>query len=190
MRPRQRLVDLGCGTGGAGLWLARALGAELDGIDIPPVAVSLADRRAHQFLPAGRATFHVGTLGETGLDSASADGVICADAFSFAPDGRAALEELRRIPRPGARALITSPDRHPASSKPWDRVGLELEAEGERPHVPGMWRRLYRLWADHEDELRNVLGEAQAERMIGEARRRAPEMDYRRFSVATVRRPA
>ncbi|MFI2077563.1 class I SAM-dependent methyltransferase [Streptomyces triculaminicus] len=117
----------------------------------------------------------------------SADRGICVDALNFAPDPRAAFEELRRLLRPGARAVFTSADRRPASSRPWNRVGLELEAEDERPHVPGMWRRLYRLWTDHEADLRSELGDAQADRMLDEARRRAPEMAYRRFSIVTVR---
>src|SRR5689334_6515348 len=40
LRPDDRLVDLGCGRGGPGLWLARALAARLVGVDFSPAAVA------------------------------------------------------------------------------------------------------------------------------------------------------
>jgi hypothetical protein len=36
--PGQTLVDVGCGRGGPGLWLARSRGASLIGVDFSPVA--------------------------------------------------------------------------------------------------------------------------------------------------------
>src|SRR5829696_8366166 len=60
--PGQVLVDLACGRGGPGLWLCRATGAELVGVDWSPVAVEEATRRAAEFVPAGRARFVVGDL--------------------------------------------------------------------------------------------------------------------------------
>ena len=55
LRPDGRLVDLGCGRGGPGLWLARALSVHLVGVDFSPVAVRLALSRAGDFVPPGRA---------------------------------------------------------------------------------------------------------------------------------------
>ena len=43
--PGQRLVDLACGSGGPGLWLARASGADLVGGAWSPVAVQRSGRR-------------------------------------------------------------------------------------------------------------------------------------------------
>jgi SAM-dependent methyltransferase len=36
-----------------------------------------------------------------------ADAAICIDAFQFAPDGAVAAAELRRVLRPGGRAVLT-----------------------------------------------------------------------------------
>ena len=44
--PGATLVDLGCGRGGPGLWLARAMNARLVGIDWSAVAVEFAAQRA------------------------------------------------------------------------------------------------------------------------------------------------
>jgi hypothetical protein len=47
--PGQTLVDLGCGRGGPGLWLARSRGASLIGVDFSPVAIQQASDRAALF---------------------------------------------------------------------------------------------------------------------------------------------
>src|SRR6266542_3895470 len=53
--PGRLLVDLACGRGGPGLWLSRATGADLIGVDWSPVAVEAATNRAAAFVPPGRA---------------------------------------------------------------------------------------------------------------------------------------
>ncbi|MFD8963533.1 class I SAM-dependent methyltransferase [Streptomyces sp. NPDC059568] len=192
--PGGRLVDLGCGTGGAGLWLARALSVHLVGIDISPTAISLATRRSPAFVPPGQATFRVATMEATGLPDAQADGVVCVDALGFAPDQRSALREMRRVLRPGGRAVLTSGGRRThLVAPPWSHraaeVGMELESEEVRPDEPAMWRRLYRLWTEHEADLRRHLGDEQAENMLTEARTRSPALGNRHSVTVTLRRP-
>ncbi|MFE2848112.1 class I SAM-dependent methyltransferase [Streptomyces scopuliridis] len=194
LRPGQRLVDLGCGTGGAGLWLARALSAHLVGIDISPTAITLAARRSPAFVPSGQATFRVATMGATGLPDAQADGIVCIDALGFAPDRMGTLREMRRVLRPGGRAVLTSGGRHTNPvARPWSHraaaAGLELESEEERPDEPAMWRRLYQLWTGHEADLRRHLGDHQAESMLTEARTHARALGNRRSLTVTLRRP-
>ncbi|MFF0087501.1 class I SAM-dependent methyltransferase [Streptomyces canus] len=105
MHPRQFLVDVGCGTGGIGLWLARALAVRLEGLDISSAAIEQATaRRVHFAVPA---TFRVAGLENTGLPDGGAHGVVCVDALSFAPNRGAALRELGRILAPGARLVFT-----------------------------------------------------------------------------------
>jgi len=65
--PGHQLVDLACGRGGPGLWLARATGADLIGIDWSPVGVEAASARASHFVQADRARFMVGDLAASGL---------------------------------------------------------------------------------------------------------------------------
>ncbi|MGW2748119.1 class I SAM-dependent methyltransferase [Streptomyces sp. NPDC001450] len=195
LQPGQQLVDLGCGTGGVGLWLARALAARLTGIDISPSAVSLATDRVTQFaVPAERATFRVGSLAETGLPDCYAHGLICVDALGFERDREKALREIRRVLLPGARAAVTSGrSRTQPALPPWSEqaaaAGLILEAEHERPDEPRMWQRLYELWIAHETQLRKQLGDDQADSMLTEARTRAPMLEDRSALVVTLRRP-
>ena len=144
------LVDLGCGRGGAGLWVAGRTGATLVGIDIADAALAAARRRA-----AGlgmRATFLRGEFEATGLATASADAVMSIDAMLFTPDKAAALRELRRILRQGGRLVMTSWDyaRQP--------VGRPPQVADHRPlaEAAGLRVEVYeetRDWRDREQRI-------------------------------------
>jgi SAM-dependent methyltransferase len=103
----QTLVDLGCGRGGPGLWLAQSQGALLIGGDFSAVAVQQATDRAAPFGLADRARFVVGDLAATGLPDATADAVVSIDALHFAADPTAAAREALRLLRPGGRLVLT-----------------------------------------------------------------------------------
>ncbi|NSC25395.1 class I SAM-dependent methyltransferase [Streptomyces albus subsp. chlorinus] len=200
MVPDGTLVDLGCGQGGPGLWVARATRTHLVGIDFSATARALARAAAPRFLPPGRAEFRYGTLTATGLGGARADGVLSIDALPFSPDRRRTLQEIRRILKPGARAVFTCGERtgsgEGAGPSSWPRMaraaGLEVtatltdEGRGER------WTRLYALWQRHARELVADLGEAPAGRLLEEARTLGPLMRSGtvRHLLLAVRRPA
>ncbi len=63
-------VDLACGLGGPGLWVARETGAQLTGIDLSSVAVAGAREPAAGLGLSGVAQFSGGTFAETGLKAA------------------------------------------------------------------------------------------------------------------------
>ncbi|MEU6260203.1 class I SAM-dependent methyltransferase [Streptomyces sp. NPDC047043] len=190
MHPRQLLVDAGCGTGGIGLWLARALAVRLEGIDISPAAIEQATaRRSHFAVPA---TFRVADLENTGLPDGRAHGVVCVDALSFTTDRVNALRELGRILDPDGRLLVTRAVRHgvePRWSTQVRAAGLVVEHVDERPAEPAMWARLYQLWIDHAGELRRELGDEQTQNMLREAHTRLPTLPGRRAVLLTLRRP-
>ncbi|MFJ6565635.1 class I SAM-dependent methyltransferase [Streptomyces sp. NPDC091412] len=193
MRPGQLLVDAGCGAGGIGLWLARALSVRLVGFDVSRVAVAQAIGRSGQFLPTGRAAFRVAGLEATGLPDGCAHGVVCVDALSRAADRDLAVRELGRVLAPGGRLVLTRALRRGAEPV-WEEqaraAGLIVEHVDERPDEPEMWERLYRQWISHADELRRDLGDVQAESMLTEARRVLPALPGRRAVLLTLHRPA
>ncbi|WJV51660.1 class I SAM-dependent methyltransferase [Streptomyces flavofungini] len=193
MGPGKVLADLGCGTGGVGLWLARALAVRLIGIDISPAAVRLATARAPAFVPQGQAEFRTGTLTATGLPDRHVDTVICIDALSRTGERPTALRELHRILRPGGRAVITRSvhreTRGPLTVQE-EAAGFAVERVDVRPAEPHMWGRLYGLWLSHENELRDEVGDRETERMLAEARRQLPRLPGRSALVLTLRRPA
>ena len=199
LKPDGLLVDLGCGRGGTGLWLARAFSARLIGLDISPLGVRISSRRAPDFLPEGRAEFREASFEQTGLPDASADGLVSMDALPFAFDQDAAFAEVRRILRPGARAVFTAssklpshPDYAPGDETKWPdlirRSGLELEEAVDRPETPLLWQRLYTHWLEHEAELRAAVGDEAAEPMLDEARNGLPLIPHKTVMLYVMRR--
>ncbi|MET8676071.1 class I SAM-dependent methyltransferase [Streptomyces sp. NPDC004647] len=195
MCPGQLLVDAGCGTGGIGMWLARALALRLEGFDLSPIAVAQAAARRPHFFGDGidRAAFRVAELEATGLPDGHAHGIVCVDALGRAADRDAAVRELGRVLAPGGRLVLTRSLRRgatPAWQEQARAAGLTVEHVDERPAEPEMWNRLYRLWIDHADELRRELGEIQAQNMLREAHQVLPTLPGRRAVLVTLRRPA
>lgn len=193
MRPGQVLVDAGCGAGGIGLWLARALAVRLNAFDLSPVATTQATaRRAHFLGPAAdHAVFRVAELENTGLPDGCAHGIVCVDALGRATDRGNALRELSRVLAPGGALVVTRALRRgadPAWHQQVDAAGLTQEHVDERPGEPAMWERLYRLWIAHADQLRRELGEAPAENMLREAHQVLPTLRGRRAVLLTLRR--
>ncbi|MEV0989942.1 class I SAM-dependent methyltransferase [Streptomyces sp. NPDC049949] len=194
MRPGQLLVDAGCGSGGIGLWLARALALRLEGFDLSPVAVAQATgHRAHFLGSADRAAFRVAELEHTGLPGGHAHGIVCVDALGTATDRTAAVRELGRVLAPGGRLLMTRSTRR-GTDPTWHQqahaAGLMVEHVDERSAEPAMWERLYKLWIAHADDLRRELGDVQTERMLREAHQVLPKLPGRRAVLLTLRRPA
>ncbi|WP_265519645.1 class I SAM-dependent methyltransferase [Nitratireductor luteus] len=90
--PGTRLLDIGCGAGGA-LMIARKLGAEVAGLDGSENLVTIARER----LPGSR--IEVGEMEELPFDDQSFDIVTGINAFQFAADLVNALSEARRVCR-------------------------------------------------------------------------------------------
>jgi ubiquinone/menaquinone biosynthesis C-methylase UbiE len=159
--PGKVLVDIGCGRGGAGLWVAAATGADLVGIDIAETALSAARVRAAA-MGRTNATFRRGEFESTELDDASADAVMSVDALLFTPSKAAALVELRRILGPGRRLVLTSWDYH---SQP---VGRPPQVADHRPlaEAAGFHVVAYETtenWRERSEQIGQALLDAVAE---------------------------
>lgn len=172
--PDDLLVDLGCGRGGPGLWLARALSARLVGVDFSPAAVERATGRAAAFVAPGRAEFRVATFDRTGLPDGGAAAVISVDALPFAPDRPAALREVHRILAPGGRCAITARSRPGVADKDWpamaEAAGFTVEETVPNPYHDGHFQRLHAAWLAHADGLRADLGDRATDNLLTEAR--------------------
>ena len=101
--PGRRVLDAGCGTGGA-LSRQQRLGgaAVLAGVDIGSAAIELARTRVPE------ADLHVAPLVELPFDDASFDLVLTNDVLQHVPedDVDASLAELRRVLAPGGVLLL------------------------------------------------------------------------------------
>ena len=196
LSPGQTLLDLACGRGGVGLWLARALRAQLVGVDWSDAGVRGASARAPKFVPEGQARFVVGDLAATGLEPASVDGAVCADAVFFATDRVAVFAEMTRVLRPGARFVFTADEERtdrPAAVPDWspivERGGLVVVAREEIPQWAEQLSAMYAAWLANIDELRAELGDASANDLVEEAELVGPTLEKRTGVLYVAEKP-
>ena len=134
--PGSTIADVGCGTGGPALWIARATGASVVGVDFSSAAVAQATARASQLGLSDRAWFLSGTFDQTGLETASVDAIASEDALQYTPDKRAAFAEFARILRPGGRLAFTAFELDPERARGLPVLGVD-PAPDYRPLLEG-----------------------------------------------------
>jgi cyclopropane fatty-acyl-phospholipid synthase-like methyltransferase len=95
-----RLLDVGCGSGGPALHLAKTKGASVVGIDLLEEGIVTATRLAEERGLGDRARF---------VRVDAFDAVISIDVMCHLPNRADILREWRRVTAPGARVLFTDP---------------------------------------------------------------------------------
>jgi ubiquinone/menaquinone biosynthesis C-methylase UbiE len=204
IRPGEALADLACGAGGPGLWMASKSGAFLTGVDPSPAGLAAARQRAPDAGRAGRARFQRGTFEHTNLAGGAACAVMSIDAFQYAPGKAAALAELARIMRPGARAGIVCFEVDPAKVAGLPVLGVDPVAD-YRPlmttagltveayeETPGWQQRVHAAFsaiAENTDTLIAEMGELAAASAVAEAMITLQIKPYPRRIMAVASRP-
>jgi len=178
------LVDLACGAGGPGLWMARESTSSLIGVDPAAAGLAVSRRRADAVGLADRARFEQGTFEQTGLPDAVADAVMSVEALQYAPDKRAAFAEISRLLRPGARVAVICFEVDPAKVAGIPVLGVDpipdyrplLEAAGltveAYEETPGWEDRVYATFqslVDDSEQLTAEMGERAASGTLAEA---------------------
>jgi SAM-dependent methyltransferase len=103
--PGENVVDVGCGTGNAAL-LAAERGAQVTGVD--PAERLLEVARADAEARGLEATFVKGDAASIPLDDGTMDLVLSVFGVIFAPDPKAAGDELARVCAPGGRIVLSA----------------------------------------------------------------------------------
>ncbi|MGH2608905.1 MAG: class I SAM-dependent methyltransferase [Tepidiformaceae bacterium] len=119
-----RVLDDGCGEGRFARKLA-TLGAEVVALDFTR---ALAEAAYHRRVP-GQLTVR-GTAESLPLATASVDLVVSYLVLVDVPDYRAAIDEIARVLRPGARLVVTNSSFMSVSA------GWIRDADGKRLHYP------------------------------------------------------
>src|ERR1700749_435594 len=98
-----RVLEIGCGLGTDGARFARA-GAVYTEVDLTEAAVSLARRRFE--LEGLQGDFRVADAEALEFGDESFDLVYSHGVLHHTPDARAAVKEVRRVLKPGGRAVV------------------------------------------------------------------------------------
>jgi len=148
IEPGMELLDVGCGTGNATIPAAK-LGARVTGLDASPGLIAQARELGADAMV--EVDWVVGDAQALPFEDASFDRVISIFGHMFAPDHRAAADELKRVCRPGGRIAI-------ACWTPEGKIGAMFKQmspfsppppEGAQPPV---------LWGT-EEHVRELLGD-------------------------------
>lgn len=99
----KQVLDVACGLGGW-LWILRSKGAEVSGIDISERAIECCRSR----FPDGE--FKVGAAETLPFPDSRFDVITCMGSIEHFVDKKAALEEMVRVAKPGAKFLILVPN--------------------------------------------------------------------------------
>ena len=189
----QTFVDLGCGRGGAGLWVARATGARLIGVDISNVAVEEAQRRIPAFGLDGRAEFRTADFAGTGLPKASLDAAMSVDALYLVPDKTGSVRETARILRPGARFVFTTwdvdlpmmiRDHRPLLHS----AGFDVESYETTPDWQRRQRAVHERILEQKEQLIKEMGEDSAKFWIMGAQTELPRLSRMRRILVVARK--
>lgn len=197
--PGHTVVDLGCGHGGPGLWVAQQLGAHLIGIDLSAVGVALARDRAAALGVGERARFQEGDLTATGLPEASCDAAMSLDVLVFVPDKAAAVREVARLLRPGGRFGLTTWEQSGYSARLGApqvadhrpllaAAGFDVETYEEPPDWQCQQRTLVEGIIASEPALAEEMEPAVAAGFVAMARGVLADLPERRYVFVVARR--
>jgi SAM-dependent methyltransferase len=141
--PGQTILELGAGTAETGLIAAGRVspGGRVIVSDRSTEMLSAAERRAAE-LDLTNIELRVLDIEAIDLPDAAVDGVISRMVLMLVPDIAAALGEIHRILRPGARlsaAVWDTVERNPWAPVLWDVIERMTDIPQARPGGPGMF---------------------------------------------------
>jgi SAM-dependent methyltransferase len=148
------LLDVACGVGDIGRWVARRSGATVLGVEPSPVGRAAAEASA-----AEGDRYVDGLFGALPVDDAAADAALIVDALQFAPDPVAALRDVARSVKPGGRIVVVAPMQVPDAGL---RVVVREETPGWRDRCAA-FRAAIR---ERQDDIRAELGDASIEMLL------------------------
>ncbi|MFC1548341.1 class I SAM-dependent methyltransferase [Candidatus Omnitrophota bacterium] len=113
----KKVLDLGCGDGVL-TYMVQKRGARVRGIDLSELAIQFA-REQHK-KRGSDATFTCCSVYDAGFEDNSFDVIFCSDVIEHVSDPLPLLGEIKRILKPGGKAIISTPIR--VTSKPLDEM--------------------------------------------------------------------
>lgn len=151
LRPNDQLLDLGCGPGTITIDFAARLGSgQVVGVDVAPDVVRVAQQHADE-TGQGRVRFLLGNAYELDFGDDTFDVVHAHQVLQHLGDPVAALQEMRRVCRPGGLVAARDADYaamtwYPASAGLCRWLELYRQIANANGGEPDAGRRL-RSWA-------------------------------------------
>lgn len=129
-----RVLDVGCGEGGAAVHLAWSLGCRVVGVDSNEMNVEAARRKAAERGVDSLCSFVRTDPDRIDVGDGRFDAVICELPLSGFPNQAGAVQELAGHLRPDGRMAVASPAE--ASGSDLDQTAAALRSAGLEPGPP------------------------------------------------------
>jgi cyclopropane fatty-acyl-phospholipid synthase-like methyltransferase len=117
-----RVLDAGCGVGGAAIYLNRTKGAKVTGISLSEKQIRFATEQAVKNSLSGKVDFHVMDFTKTSFPDETFDVIWACESVCQAPDKKAFISESFRLLKKGGRIImsdffLTANDQHDNHSR-------------------------------------------------------------------------
>ncbi|MFW9825657.1 MAG: class I SAM-dependent methyltransferase [Candidatus Thorarchaeota archaeon] len=191
--PGQNLIDLGCGRGGPGLWLARETGANYIGIDLSENAIAHANKHLDDFKYDVSVKFQLGNMYSLDFPDESFDGAVSIDVIAFIPDPSIAILEVARVLRPKSYFVFTTwevqiSERYKDYRPYLQEAGFNISDYIETPDWEQRQREVYQKTLELKDLLIRDMGRDGAFSYIMEAKQFLPLLDKLRRILVVARK--
>jgi ubiquinone/menaquinone biosynthesis C-methylase UbiE len=104
------VLDVGCGSGGPALFLAREVGCRVTGVDINEAGIRTGRALARQASAQDRVEFrHADVRQPLPFPDETFDAIVCLDVLCHLPNRGRLFGDWLRVVRPGGRILVTDP---------------------------------------------------------------------------------
>ena len=194
--PESLLVDLGCGHGRPGLYLASQLRCPLLGLDISPASIRVASQAAGEV--AITSNFAVADISYTTLENSSCSAAVSLDVLLYLPDKQMTLHECARILRKDGHLCFTVWEQEGHSERLGtdqiadyrpllEEAGFEVESYEEVSDWKAQQRRVLEQAIIQKEVIRREIGDA-AEMFAKMASGALVEMDSRRYVLAIAKK--
>lgn len=108
IKSSDKVLDAGCGVGGAAIYLAKEFSARSKGISLSESQIAMAHENAIKQKVQDFTDFAVADFTDTNFPDASFDVIWSCESIAHATDKLATLREWHRLLKPGGRLIILS----------------------------------------------------------------------------------